>query len=149
MVIFLKLLVSSLLLIFVLIAVDFTKIFTLLKNFENSYILIIILTLAFQIFIANIRWNILIKHLNYKPKYVELLQYLWVGIFFNQMLPSSIGGDAVRIYYLNKRTKSISIASQGVLLDRFFGVAGLSLLTFLVLSFIVSKKPNQLGSASS
>jgi len=141
MILFLKLLVSSFLLIFVFKAVDFTKIFSLLKNFDNSYIFIIILTLTFQIFIANIRWNILLKRLNYRSKFTELLQFLWVGIFFNQMLPSSIGGDAVRIYYLNKRSNSISIATQGVLLDRFFGVTGLSLLAFLVLFFI----PNSLN----
>jgi len=138
MIFFLKILVSATLLIFVANNVDFSKIFELLKNFETSSILITIAVLVIQIFIANIRWMILLNVFNYRLTYIQLLQYFWIGIFFNQMLPSSIGGDAARIYYLRKSSGNIKSATLGVFLDRIFGIAGLSFLAWSALFFLPS-----------
>ncbi len=138
MIFLLKILVSTTLLIFVANNVDFSRIFELLKSFETSSILITIVVLVIQILIANIRWMILLNVLNFRLTYIELLQYFWIGIFFNQMLPSSIGGDAARIYYLRKSSGNIKSATLGVFLDRIFGIAGLSFLAWSVLFFLPS-----------
>ena len=59
---------------------------------------------------------------------MKILRYLWIGLFFNQALPSSIGGDAIRGYYLCRGGSSVRSASLGILLDRLSGMMGLVVL---------------------
>jgi uncharacterized protein (TIRG00374 family) len=60
--------------------------------------------------------------------YKNTLQILWSGLFFNQAMPSSVGGDVIRGYYLKKQGITLGRATLGVLMDRLFGMVGLLLL---------------------
>ena len=49
--------------------------------------------------------------------------YLWtVSLFFNLFLPSAVGGDVARAYYIYKDSGKKMAAASSVLLDRFFGL---------------------------
>ena len=55
-----------------------------------------------------------------------------IATFFNQTLPSSVGGDAMRIWFLGKQS-NWRVASYSVLLDRMIGVVALALIVALCL----------------
>jgi len=129
----LKVSISLALIVFLAKNVNFVEIIELLTSIKVNYIFAAILVLMVQILIANIRWIIVLNALNFSILYVKLLQYLWIGIFFNQMLPSSIGGDAARIYYLKTTGGNTKQAVLGVFLDRFFGILSLSFLAWLLI----------------
>jgi uncharacterized membrane protein YbhN (UPF0104 family) len=44
-----------------------------------------------------------------------------VGLFFNQVLPTGVGGDAVRAWRCRKLGIDLGAAIRGILLDRFCG----------------------------
>lgn len=48
------------------------------------------------------------------------IAYYFIGIFFNNFLPSSIGGDATRVLYLGRRHGYARVGAS-VVLDRFVG----------------------------
>ena len=48
-----------------------------------------------------------------------------IGAFFNQTLPSSVGGDAMRIWLVGKQA-NWRVASYSVLLDRVIGLVALA-----------------------
>jgi uncharacterized protein (TIRG00374 family) len=50
----------------------------------------------------------------------QLFQYFLVAIFFNNFLPTVIGGDVAKVYYLGRREGYFRIGGS-VFLDRFFG----------------------------
>ena len=129
----LKVSISLALIVFLAKNVNFVEIIELLTSIKVNYIFAAILVLMVQILIANIRWMIVLNALNFSFLYAKLLQYFWIGIFFNQMLPSSIGGDAARIYYLKKTCGNTKQAVLGVFLDRFFGILSLSFLAWLLI----------------
>ena len=52
-----------------------------------------------------------------------LLRILFVGWFFNQVLPTGIGGDAVRAWRCHQRGAGLAMAIRSVLLDRASGYA--------------------------
>jgi uncharacterized protein (TIRG00374 family) len=52
----------------------------------------------------------------------------WIGFFFSQALPSAIGGDAFRIWYLNQRGLSLTESFSVALADRVLGFLALILL---------------------
>lgn len=51
---------------------------------------------------------------------------LFIGLFFNQTLPSSIGGDAMRIWLIRQGGAPLSSGIASVLLDRALGLAALA-----------------------
>jgi uncharacterized protein (TIRG00374 family) len=59
-----------------------------------------------------------------------------IGIFFNQILPTTFGGDGMRAWLLSRTGAPIDVAIRSVMLDRVLGLFGLFLLT-LVSSLIV------------
>ena len=50
---------------------------------------------------------------------------------FNQLLPSSIGGDAIKIIYLNKINIRISVSTISILYDRLLGFLSLFLIVLV------------------
>ncbi len=58
----------------------------------------------------------------------RLARFFMIGMFFNQFLPSSVGGDAVRIYKAYRSGLTLSQAFNGVLLERAAIVLSLILL---------------------
>ena len=54
-----------------------------------------------------------------------------IGQFFNQLLPSSIGGDAIKIIYLNKINIRISVSTISILYDRLLGFLSLFLIVLV------------------
>jgi hypothetical protein len=55
------------------------------------------------------------------------LQINFIAAFFNQVLPSTVGGDGVRIWFAARRGAGWANATYSVLLDRIFGVFVLAL----------------------
>jgi hypothetical protein len=52
-------------------------------------------------------------------------------MYFNFFLPSAIGGDVVKVYYLNKETKQLSASASSVFFDRDIGMGGLVLIALV------------------
>jgi len=126
--ILLKVVVSLGLITLLVNQVDFNKIINILKNVDITMIIYAMILLTFQVFIATIRWQFVLKCQKIILDYKDTLQILWSGIFFNQAMPSSVGGDVIRVYYLKKQGMTLSSATLGVLMDRLFGMVGLVLL---------------------
>lgn len=66
-----------------------------------------------------------------------------IGFFFNNFLPTAIGGDAVKAYYASKKTTGRLHAFTAVFMDRFVGLGtfvALALFAFLILSREVKGK---------
>lgn len=57
-----------------------------------------------------------------------LVRYYLIGIFFNNFLPTSIGGDAVRAYYITREYGRPSVGVSSILAERLSGLAILVLL---------------------
>lgn len=87
-----------------------------------------LLMIACQLVIMALRWSYLISLTGDGLKLGFLTRLVFEGMFFNQALPSSVGGDAVRIYRLAGSGVRASRAIGSVLLDRAFGLLGLSLI---------------------
>jgi uncharacterized membrane protein YbhN (UPF0104 family) len=70
-----------------------------------------------------------------------------IGVFFSQTLPSSVGGDATRIWLLGKQS-TWRVAAYSVLLDRVIGVVALALLVVLCLPFTLDLVRSPVGRAA-
>lgn len=76
------------------------------------------------------KWYILLRAQGQPIPFRTLFAYYLVGYYFTNLLPSMIGGDAVRLVYSGRRIGSFSHAAAAVFLERFTGI--LLLLTLVV-----------------
>lgn len=81
------------------------------------------------------RWKIVIRAMNTGLPFLRALGITYIGQFFNQALPSSVGGDAVRMYKTYKSGLTVSQAVNSIILDRVATVLGLILLALLAVPF--------------
>jgi uncharacterized membrane protein YbhN (UPF0104 family) len=70
------------------------------------------------------------------------MRILMISLWFNQVLPSSAGGDVVRIWLLRRRGGQWSQAVKGVMADRFTALLGLVALMVAGLPFLVLRVHN-------
>ena len=126
----LKFCISGLALSFVLYNVDLNLVGGLLMQANWMYLVLASVFFSLSKIFSAFRLNIFFNSidLNISTKYN--LKLYWIGMFYNLFLPGGIGGDAYKVYLLNKefgtKIKSLLKAS---LIDR---VSGLISLLFLV-----------------
>ncbi len=77
-------------------------------------------------FLAGVRWQAISWLAGAPLNHVAARRGLFIGLFFNQTLPSSIGGDAMRIWLVNREGAPLTAAVASVLLDRAVGLAALA-----------------------
>jgi uncharacterized protein (TIRG00374 family) len=73
------------------------------------------------------RWRVLLASGGIHLPFAHVLQQYLVGIFVNNFLPSTIGGDAAKAFYVG-RHHGYGAVTTSLILDRLLGVGLLSLL---------------------
>jgi hypothetical protein len=69
------------------------------------------------------RWQIYGKELGFDRSWPQYCTYYFVGMYFNLVLPTSVGGDVLRVVYLNGHAGRKWPAFVSVLLERLNGLA--------------------------
>lgn len=128
---FLKLAVSAFLVTFLAIAYDMGAAIHRLGAIDPPWFVASLLLLGLGIFLATLRWRAILGGIGIALSFRDTLRIVFIGLFFNQALPSSIGGDAMRAWQINRMVASVGLALRSVVLDRLAGLAGL---IFLVLA---------------
>jgi len=134
---FLKLFLSITILYFLIKGIDINQsIKTLSRINPTVFILMIIIYLMGQELCAK-KWSIIAAKLGFKCKLSQYSSYYFTGMFFNLFLPTSVGGDATKAYYLYKNDiESSKIdALFSVFMDRLTGIIVLVFICFLGLFF--------------
>lgn len=112
--------------------VDMVQFKAMLASASIDHLVFAALVLVIQFSIVAFRWKWVIDRLGAAMTAVQAWRLTFEGCFFNQLLPSSIGGDAIRMLRAHKLLGSARLAVSSVLLDRFLGLLALTLLVILM-----------------
>jgi uncharacterized membrane protein YbhN (UPF0104 family) len=121
----LKATVTISLICLVLRGVDLAEAMRHLRGLSFVGVALVLLLLVSQGFIGAWRWTFTTRVFGSPLQFSMALRLFFEGIFFNQALPSTVGGDAVRMYRCTRVGMPVGAAVNGVLLDRVGGVSGL------------------------
>ncbi|SME98781.1 conserved hypothetical protein [Tistlia consotensis] len=84
--------------------------------------------------LAAARWHALLRCQGFRPTLAKVVQITFIGQFFNNFLPGSYGGDAVRLGFLYKASgKGLSRLLFSLVIDRLAGLLGLVTLGLVAL----------------
>jgi glycosyltransferase 2 family protein len=131
----LKFAVSFGILVLIAFKVDTKELWNILKKAHIGYYIGSIFVYYIVQVLSAYRWYLLLKPIGLKTKFSKILSFYYLGMYFNFFLPTAIGGDAVRVYYLHKEEKRLSHSTASVFLDRDLGMAALVIMATLISSW--------------
>ena len=100
----------------------------MLHEVDVAYVILSFLLTVVMVVVSCFKWHILLKAQGHNPGFGYLLKTYLVGYYFTNFLPSNVGGDVVRSYYVGKAIGSQGDAAVSVFLERFTGMICLLLL---------------------
>lgn len=110
--------ISILLIWFLLDRVDVTKVVARSRTLDVADALLCLAILVIQTGLVTFRWWLVARITDTALSLPAALRILLIGMFFNQTLPSSVGGDAVRVWLVTREGSSLGKAINVVLCDR-------------------------------
>jgi uncharacterized protein (TIRG00374 family) len=97
---------------------------------------LISITMA-QMFALAYRWCLLSRMTALALPFLEAIRCILASQFFSQSLPASVGGDALRVWWLKRIGFPLAAATQNVLLDRLAGFLSLLVLNLPAVALLV------------
>ena len=104
-----------------------------IKGADPVWIAAAVVLFALQAVVVGLRWRMVARPLTGCLTALVAIELSFIGVFFSQVLPSTVGGDAVRIWVLARRGAGWKIAAYSVLVDRVAGVAALAIVVLACL----------------
>jgi uncharacterized membrane protein YbhN (UPF0104 family) len=124
---------SAALLYFALSKVSFSVLWSRLNDYSLGWIAVAIAVYLLQLYSTALRWRYISASCDAPLSRSQAMQFTLIGSFFNQVLPSSIGGDAVRLLLLSRSGAGWRASVYSVLVDRAIGLIALALIVILSL----------------
>lgn len=129
----LKVIVSLLLLAFIASKIDWVQAYSNLKKADYLLIVVVFLLILLERVQLTYKWNLLLWVRGIKISFWRLFWIYAISAFWGLFLPSSIGSDVVKGYYLIKDNAEKAISISSVLVDRILGILTLLLLSIIAL----------------
>jgi glycosyltransferase 2 family protein len=92
------------------------------------YLLLSILVFLVLLVNNTERWLVVLAAIGGRFGFWAAFRIMFIAIFLNQALPSTVGGDAARMYFSRRDGLDLAAAINGVMLERMVAVIGLILL---------------------
>ena len=122
-----KIAVSAALLTLLFSRIDVDRLWTGARNASITWLAIALLLYFANVLAGIWRWWLLLDAQDVHVAPLTLLNSMLVALFFNNFLPSNIGGDVIRIRDTARPAGSKTLATTVVLVDRALGFLGLVL----------------------
>lgn len=114
--------------------------FDAISNWKDStlpwLLLIFALTVLLMMIQAN-RWRGLLLDEGQKVPFRTFYAYIALGYFFNNLLPSGFGGDAVKTIAFGKRFGNTANSVAAIAISRIMGLMAMFLSFFVALPFVL------------
>ncbi|MBP7056846.1 MAG: flippase-like domain-containing protein, partial [Candidatus Omnitrophica bacterium] len=88
--------------------------------------------------LASLRLMLIIAAQGTPVTFIDSISLTFIGYFFNNFLPTAIGGDFVKGYYLSKRTGDRTGSYTAIFVDRAIGLFTMIFMAFIALLFAES-----------
>ena len=106
-------------------SIDLLAFWERVKGMHPGWIVLALAAYAATQSVAVWRWNRLLRAQHIEVEQRRLTESIWVSMFFNNFLPSNIGGDVVRIADTAPAAGSKTLATTVILVDRALGLSAL------------------------
>ena len=131
----LKAVVSVSLLLFIILKINWAVVATNLKDANYYFLSLTILLFIIERSEITYKWNLLIRARGIMVSFGRLFLINLIGSFWGLFIPSSLGTDFARGYYLAKNNEEKTVSVSSVFVDRILGIFSIFLLALLSVTF--------------
>lgn len=110
--IWMRVIIAAALISVLLYFVDWKESINHLKNVSLIPVISAFFILSVNIFVSSLKWKILLRANDMNFSWWELARCYWISTFFGNYLPTSVGGDIVRLMMLNEVGKTSQVAAS-------------------------------------
>jgi uncharacterized protein (TIRG00374 family) len=103
---------------------------------EPLWILVAIAMIVLSMVVSVMKWRLVLHAQGIDLVWSNLWRAYWAGLFCNNFLPSSIGGDALRIIWVGKISRDAPGAAASVIVERILATAGLALTGLVAAAYV-------------
>ena len=103
-------------------SINAAQVWQVLKQTRLDYLAAALLLQFGSTAVSAYRWQLIMQNLHFGQNFAFYWRSYFKGMFFNQGLPTSIGGDAVRMLDIANRGFRKRDALYGVMVDRIIGL---------------------------
>ncbi len=111
------------------------RIISALLKANPMWVLLAGLLFFISILAGAYQWYLLLRIQGINFRFRDCFRTYYSGMFLNNFLPGTVGGDALRVYEVQKGMEGWGKAAAATFLDRLIGFFSLSLLSLLAVSF--------------
>lgn len=122
---------------------DAGEILGILKGSNKAFILLVVLINVFLSIAVAYRLKLLMSGQKVFISIKDAVYLTFIGYFFNNFLPTAIGGDIVKAYYASKKTNNKVASYAAVLTDRLLGLVATLLIALIGILFIGKSLDNK------
>ncbi len=119
---YLRIFISGIIIFYLLYKVNLPDLFNTLKTAEIQYLIFAFFFGLLGTAICTYRWMTLTTIQDIDVSLRQLFYFYLVGVFFNNFMPSTVGGDLVKMYGLGRQKKNNIAAVSSVFMDRYVGL---------------------------
>lgn len=135
----------TLLLFFVLLrSFDWSHLLQTLMSVDIAILLIGMIVGFFGIILSCYQWKSLLDGENINVGLSKLVNFYFIGIAFNHFLPTGMGGDVIKAYYVNREGGSTAASASAVLMARITGLFGMFIVSIAALIIWHASIPQEL-----
>jgi len=108
--------------------VDIARLWSVARHASAPWLMAALALYSGMVLVSAWRWGLLLRAQGLHFSFGSLTSSFLVATFFNNFLPSNIGGDVIRIADTAPAARSRTLATTVVLIDRGLGLLGLILM---------------------
>jgi len=133
----------------ILATVDRAAMLSVVQTLSVGAFLVAVVGVLLIAVLQAIRWQWILAVLGGRIGSRRSVGAVFLGLFFNQALPSTVGGDVARMWVARDAGPRVSTAIHSVFVDRVVGLVVLALIASLWWPFLVARIGWQASTASS
>ena len=112
-------------------SLDWEKSSEVLRHISPTFYIVSLLAVFAGQMLVTFRWQVMLKVVGVDVPFGEVFRQGLIGQFFSSLMPTAVGGDAAKVYYLGRRAGFAEVGAS-VFLDRFLGFLWLATLGALL-----------------
>lgn len=130
-----RIVVTIAIFLLILRSIDIHQVWSTLRQARPSLLLAAVFLQFGSTTVSAYRWQLIMRNLDFGQSFSFYWRSYFKAMFFNQGLPTSIGGDALRVLDVAGQGFRKRDALYGVMLDRIAGLAALLVLNLVAYAF--------------
>lgn len=130
-----KITITVILFYWILSQIEVEPLVANIRNTNINYLLVAIFLHALAFVLFSVRWWFLYHIQDAELRYKKTIGSYYLGLFFNNFLPTGVGGDVVRIIRLRNAGFNTHILVSSSLLDRILGLVSILLMGLVAIIF--------------